>query len=224
MSIFLSKLYTLHKHRFKKHIRTIINSIILMCFLVPLFLCPSIKNFQNNLPSDIIKIIAVDLLRDDIKNAASNNLIVKFSNYCHFLEKGRFPLYCRDSQAFNNLFFINKSFYQAISHIKYEDKLDVWFKERTVLSEFFYEVALLWCLARTNNFFYKARQKTVVSFALNFFSHSNFFEVLFEQEEWYINSENSPLLRPRGVYHEAFFDSFYKKKVLTDCPYIFVII
>lgn len=222
MSIVLIKLYTVHKQRFKKHIR-IINSIILMCFLLPLFLRSSIKNFNNNLPADIIKIIALDLLKHDIKNAALDHSIRMFSAYYYFLEKGRFLGNYSHSQAFNNLFFINKSFYHAISHIKYEDKLDIWFQERIILPDFFYEVSLLLNLAQTKNFFYKANQKTFVSCALKFFSHSNFFEVLFEQEEYRINHNTSTLLRPKGVYHTSFLDPSYKKKVLTDCPYIFVI-
>jgi hypothetical protein len=199
-----------------------------------LFLFGSIQGAQNNLfPQEPIKIIALYVLKDDIKSFSSNKDIETFDGYSYFLDKGFFkptPVY---PQGFNNLLCLDRSFYQVVSDVDYKDKLDLWYQFRTIIPHFPYEMQLLKHLIGKKNLACVNHRPEVLDIASQFFGHEAFFPVMFQQE-LSVNSKSlikEPLddvtLRPRGSYHGAYHGSveqacFTRKELLCDWPFLFV--
>lgn len=203
----------------------------------------SILNFFSRpkpaleLPEDIIKVIALHCLKDDIKSVSlyglkdnseydlkddSRNI---FHEYSYFLKKG----FLKKSQSFNQLLLINKSFSKAALNITYEDKLDVWFEERIIIPDLFFERILFSQLINEKDPFNENDQKYVTSCALKFFAHPDFFDALyrFGQYKALYKALFFDCIMPRGVYTggiaRGVLNNRYRQSLLMEIPHVFFI-
>lgn len=176
-------------------------------------------------PQEIIKIIALHCLRDDIKSVSlygsKDDSKKIFDEYSYFLKKGFFQ-----NQSFHNLFFINKSFYQVVLNISYEDKLNMWFEERIIIRFFEYEQEIFSQLINDKNSFNKNDQQFVISCALQFFGHPDFFNTLLYKFGKY-EALFSSFMLPRGVYNQhiarGVLNNCYRQSLLMDFPHVFFV-